>query len=180
MADQKNLYTLVGHVYDINRTTVVDGAKVKITNARTGDTQIDTTNELGEFTIELANFTTAHAVGDIITVQAWKTESGIVPRKIYTSSFLIESGDDGKDLNIYLRAVYNKRVSNKVNWNDLNQETFGHEFGTNKIMGVDAERVDITYDSSGNATTIVEYINSSRVTTTLTWTSGNCTKIEVS
>ena len=54
MADPRTPYVFFGLVYDVNRTTLVGGAIVKIKNGRTGDTQSFTTNELGEYTLDLA------------------------------------------------------------------------------------------------------------------------------
>ena len=180
MTDSLFPFGFSGHIYDIDQT-VEDGVSIKIINTRTGETTSTITNSAGEFVLDLANFTAGDGTksgwnnNDIVFVQAWKLGT---PNKFVTTSFLVEG--ESKELDLYLRSEFNKRAISNKSWNDLNLETFGFEFGTQKMMGVDAERVDMAYDSSGNVTSIAEYINGSKITTTLTWVSGNCVKIEVS
>ena len=162
-----------GHVYDIDRTVEAD-ATVKITNSRTGAVQTQVTNSAGEYVFDFANFTGEYATNDLVYVQAWKSGT---PFKIVSTTVLVEGSSVSKSL--YLRAVYNKRIHD-IGWNDEKQESHAHDLGATKITSVESDRVDLTYDSSGNCTQIVEYTKGVRRTFDLTWTSGNCSKIEVS
>jgi len=181
MTDPKNLFTLHGIVYDIG-DSVVDGATVKIENTRNGDKQTYTTNELGEYTFEISNFDSAHAVGDIILIHGWKDGT---PFKIRTTSVLIESGDDGKQVDLHLRPVLtNDRLivpPAKADLKEIQRDTHSDEFGAKNTINVEAERSDFTRNSSGYATIIIEYIRGVKKTTTITRNSSNeVTKIEVS
>lgn len=167
-------YPISGNVYDIDRTVEGD-VTVKITNSRNGEFQTQTTNAAGEYVFDAANFTSDYATNDLIYVQAWKTGT---PNKIASSTVIITGSSATKDL--YLKAVYNKRVTSFPNWNDLNQEAHAHELGATKITSIEADRIEMSYDSDGNCTQIIEYSKGVRRTWDLTWTSGNCTLIEVS
>ena len=47
---------------------VIPGILITATNLTTSDTQTDTTNALGEYTIDAANFASGYSDGDIITI----------------------------------------------------------------------------------------------------------------
>jgi len=173
MADPIQPYPVSGKIYDID-STAEGGVSVKATNVRTGESIMTATNSSGEYTLDLANLSSGYNTSDIIFMQAWKFTSST--KKIQSATFVVEG--DSKELDLYLRGVFRKRVID-ASWNDINQETHGFEFGVNKVMSIDADRTDMTYDSSGNVTQIVEYIQGVKVTTNLTWESGNCTRIEV-
>lgn len=168
-------YPVSGKVYDVDRTVEGD-VTVKLTNSRTGDTLSQTTNSSGEFVFDLANFTNSYVDNDLILIQAWKKDGSYNVRVV--SSTIIVSGSSAEK-NLYLRAVYQKSMD-ILGWNDIKQETYSEDLNANKIINVNADRVDMSYDSDGNCTQIKEYINGVRMTTDLTWSSGNCTKIEVS
>ncbi|MHA1305648.1 MAG: carboxypeptidase-like regulatory domain-containing protein, partial [Candidatus Heimdallarchaeaceae archaeon] len=123
MADPLTNFPITGYVYDIDRT-VENGVTVKVINVRTKESTSTTSNSLGEYSLNLANMTTQWLTNDLLILQAWKLGT---PNKIISTTLLVEN--ESIEKNLYLRAVFNKRVVSKLNWNDEHAESFGHEFG---------------------------------------------------
>lgn len=167
-------FPLNGIVYDIDNT-VEGGVTVKITNTRTGDTQDQTTNSSGEYAFDLANFTNEYETNDIILIQAWKDDTLF---KLMSSSILVEGSSVTK--NLTLRPVFNKIIK-QSDLKEIQVNEYAEEFGAKNIIEIEAERIDITRNINNYATSIVEYINGVKKTTTITRDSNDyATKIEVS
>ena len=72
-------HAVFGYTYDLDGTTVVGGCHVTITDLSTGDVIITTSNSvpdefgegLGLYSVDLSNFATAWAYGEILNVTAW-------------------------------------------------------------------------------------------------------------
>ena len=166
MVDPRTPYGLSGLIYDIN-STVIDGATVKATNTRTEDITTTTTNSLGQYTLDLANFTSVYATNDIIFVQAWKKGT---PFKM--TSFTFKLTGDSKELDLHLKPVFNKRLRTE----DLKQiqlNNYSDEYLSLRTVNNMPKNGVITRDANGNPTTVVEYTEGVKKTTTMTWDSSN-------
>jgi len=172
MADPKNQFIISGLIYDIDGT-VENGATVKITNTRNGDTDSIDTNSQGQYTLNLGNLTTQWVTNDIIFIQAYKKGT---PFKM--TSFTFKVTGESKELNLYLKPVFNKRLKTE----DLKQiqlNEYSDEYSSLKTVNTMPKSGVITRDANGNPTTVVEYIDGIKKTTTMTWDSNNLTGWEV-
>ena len=89
-------YPISGIVYDIDGSSVVEGATVTVYNETTGEelSESVTTNSNGEYTVDLANFPSGYSDGDVIVVKA--TKSGTDKIKEYRTTVDTSQGSEGK------------------------------------------------------------------------------------
>lgn len=93
-----------GHVFEADGSTVIEGAVVGAKNLRTGKyipaASLDTTNSLGEYTIDLANFTDDYLNGDLVQIIAYK------PEKYAQHNTVIRTVDGAETVNLTIRQIY--------------------------------------------------------------------------
>jgi len=97
-------FAIAGYVYDVDGSTVVEGAIVGAFNFTKGEwldySKKCTTNSSGEYTIDLANLTTQVANGDVIYVYVTYNNKSANARAILTTANITAGS---WDLNLYLR-----------------------------------------------------------------------------
>lgn len=94
-------YLMFGHIYESNGT-VIEGAKVMITNLNTSDSTYVFTNNLGQYVMDsLGNLPHGYSIGDHIRIDAEKdTKTG--HKSLILVDFLIFDKENSDGINIYL------------------------------------------------------------------------------
>jgi hypothetical protein len=92
-------YPLSGHVYDTNGTLLI-GANVDITNQNTSETLSTSTNALGEYQEDAANYPSGYTNGDNLTYTV-----SLDGYETNTTYAIIDTSSGGTTLDIYLALI---------------------------------------------------------------------------
>lgn len=98
-------YGIPGHVYDSDGS-VVEGAKVTLTNLKTSESIDLFTNSQGEYIFELNNLPGAYSIGDYIRIDAKKdSKIGQISLILVDYSIFVQKITEEDGINIYLKLM---------------------------------------------------------------------------
>jgi PGF-CTERM protein len=98
-------YGIPGHVYDSDGS-VVEGAKVTLTNLNTSESIDLFTNSQGEYIFELNNLPGAYSIGDYIRIDAKKdSKTGQISFILVDFSIFVQQITEEDGINIYLKLM---------------------------------------------------------------------------
>jgi len=166
-------WVLNGLIYDINGSTAVSGAAVRVTNIRSGEEQSATSAADGSYTFTF----TSYQNEDLLMVEAKLTVSDMMI-KYGINSTTIDTALPGKTLNITLDKYVDKAVHDIIlrkPFQERQDLIYSPQFRAFRVLPVGFENIQSIFTRDGNnlVTTIEEFDGIHTKVTTITRDANN-------